>query len=156
MTRDEFLALPPSLALAVLIDNAPDIAARLEHIEAPKVPRAPKYDFAIYRKDGVQWASETDVEGLSWWRTRYLESADKGGEYEAKDRKRAKSLEAWIAWRQVERSTQWAGERNDESVVAALPSGKPRVYARKPREESTQQSYSAPQGDGLGDSDIPF
>jgi hypothetical protein len=155
VTRDEFLALPPSLALAVLLDAAPGLVAKLADIPAPKVPRAPKYDFPIYRKDGVQWASETDLEGLTFWRTLYLESANKGGEYEAKDRKRAKTLDAWIEWRKVERSTPWSGERNDDSVTAAPPSGKPRVYSRKARSEQQQESH-APHGDGLGDGDIPF
>lgn len=154
MTRDEFLALPPSLALAVLLDAAPGLVAKLADIPAPKVPRAPRYDFAIYRKEGLQWASETDLEGLTFWRNRYLESAERGGQYEAKDRKRAKTLDAWIEWRKVEPATQWSGERNDDSVTAAPPTAKPRVHRQKPRNDA-DESYAPPSG-GLGDGDIPF
>jgi hypothetical protein len=133
VTRDEFLALPPSLALGVLLDVFPSMVAKLANVEAPKVPRPPKYDFAIYRKDGIQWASETDVEGLRFWRDRYRESAEGGGQYADKDAKRMKALGFWIAWRICEPSTTWSGERQERHVTARPPSGKPEVYPRDAR-----------------------
>lgn len=161
MTRAEFLALPPSLALAVLLDAAPGLVAKLEAIPVPVRPRKPKYDFAIYRRDGVQWASETDAEGLTFWRKRYQESADKGGQYAAKDAKRVKTLDAWLAWRAAEPTAQWIGERNDEEVTARPPTSHPKVHMRKSRDgdaDSSGENNGAGGDDssGAGDPDFRF
>lgn len=146
MTRDEFLALPPSVALAVLLDAAPGLIAKLEPMPVPKIPPRPRFDFSIYRKDGLTWASECDAENLAFWRKRSQESADKGGQYAAKDAKRVKTLDAWIAWRRVEPSAQWSGERNNEVVTASPPSGRPRVHPRR-------ESGASDAGGGAGGSD---
>ena len=148
MSPDEFLALPPSLALRVLLEAAPGLVAKLADIQAPPIPRRPRFDFAIYRKDGIQWASETDAEGLGFWRKRYQESADKGGEYAAKDAKRVKAIDAWIAWRMVESSAPWSGERNDAEVTAAPPSARPRVYPKRANGSSDAAQDSAPDSSG--------
>jgi hypothetical protein len=143
VTRDEYLALPPSLALAVLLDAAPGLVAKLEAIPVPKVPRPPKYDFAIFRKDGIQWASETATDGLLFWRARYQKSADGGGEYATKDAKRVKTLDMWIAWRRIEPATPWAGERDNAAVTASPPSDRPRVYPRKSQSQSSDGGSAA-------------
>lgn len=155
MNRDEFTSLPSSIALGILWDVA-KLEDRLRDVVAPKPPRPPKYDAAIYRKDGVQWASETDVEGLRFWRGRYLESAAKGGEYAAKDQKRAAALDFWIAWRLVEPMTPWSGERNREQVTAKPPSGKPMVYPRDgaATSEAKTETKAAPNFDA--DDDYTF
>lgn len=142
MTRDEFLSLPPTVALRVLLDAFPSLEQKLAAVPKPVLARRPRYDFSIYRKDGVQWASETDIEGLSFWRKRYQESAESGSEWAAKDAKKVKNLDAWIAWRLVEPSAQWSGERNDADVIAAPPSGKPRVHPKRAR-SSTEASDDA-------------
>lgn len=148
MSPEEFLALPPSLALRVLLEAAPGLVEKLKHTEAPKIPRRPRFDFAIYRKDGVQWASETDAEGLRFWRARAQKSAEGGGEYAAKDAKRVKQLDAWLAWRSIEPSAAWSGERQDEAVTADPPSDRPRVYPRRSNGASeangSEQDNAAP------------
>lgn len=140
MTPDEFLALPPSVALRVLLEAAPGLVAKLEAIPVPKLPRKPKYDFAIYRSEGVQWASETDLEGLTFWRDLAQKSVDSGGKWAAKDAKRVKTLDAWIAWRRTEPTAQWLGERNDEQVTARPPSSHPKVHPRAQRSDSNGTS----------------
>lgn len=153
MSPDEFLALPPSMAFRVLLEAAPGLVAKLEAIPVPRVPLAPKYDFQIYRKDGVTWASECDLDNLRFWRKRSQESADKGGEYAAKDAKRVKSLDAWIAWRRVEPTAAWAGERNNEAVTAPPPSSRPRVH---PRSSNGTSAARSDDGNGSGGIDESY
>jgi hypothetical protein len=152
MTREEFIGLPASVALGILWDTSPALAAKLADIEAPKPARSPKYDAIIYRRDGIQWASETDVEGLRWWHQRYTESANGGGQYADKDAKRAKALDFWIAWRLAEPQTRWQGERNNAVVTAQPPSGKPTVYPRDQQGGQEPQRSAAPAfSDDYGD-----
>jgi hypothetical protein len=153
MTRDEFTALPASMALGLLWDVA-KLGDRLANVEAPKVPRPPKFDSAIYRRDGVQWASETDVEGLTFWRDKKRQSTDP--KYAEKDAKAAKALDYWIQWRRVEPFTPWTGERNRESVTALPPCGKPNVYPRQGGPTAPKIETPAPDfdgGDGTGTDD---
>lgn len=157
MTREEFLALPPSLALALLWDNG--FAPRLADAEAPKVPRPPKFDSAIYRKGGFQWASETELESLVYWHDRYAASAMEDSKYADKDAKRAKALSYWIAWRRVLPFAAWSGERNHERVTAALPSYEPELHQTQPRgnaDEALQPASQPSFDDGAEDDDIPF
>lgn len=152
MTRDEFLSLPPTVALRVLLDAAPKLVESLSAISMPPLPRRPRYDFAIYRKDGVQWASETDLSGLQWWRDRYQQSAEGGGQYAEKDAKRVASLDRWIAWRQAEPAERWVGERGDVDTTAAPPCAKPRVYSR----DAQRQPEPEPEQGQEASDDIPF
>ena len=96
MTRDELCALPPAMAIKIiaglLLDNSDRVVLALAEIPKPKVPLPPKYDQIIYRKDGIQYASEMDLGGLQYWHRLAVESAEGGGEYAAKDEKKAKSL----------------------------------------------------------------
>src|SRR5512139_2773515 len=114
MNRSEFTSLPVSLALGLLWDalhTHGDPALALDDAEAPKPARPPKYDSAIYRKDGVTYASEYDIEGLRFWHKRAAESAANGGQYAEKDAKQAKALAYWIAYREQNPSATWTGER---------------------------------------------
>lgn len=156
MTPDEFLALPPSLALRVLLEVAPGLVEKLKGIPVPKVPRPPRYDFAIRRKDGTQWASETDVEGLTFWRDLYQKGADKGGQYAAKDAKKVKQIDAFIAWRRADATSPWSGERNDEAITARPPSGFPRVYPRAEQASQTDDSGSFENGAAPPPTDSDF
>lgn len=162
MTRDEFCTLPASVALGILWDVA-KLGDRLGNRDAPRAPMSPKFDAPIYRSNGIQWASETDVEGLRFWHQRYLKDAESGGEYAAKDAKKAKAIGFWIEWRAAYPSAIWTGERFREVVTAKPPSNKPAVYARDDR-PATKPATTAPRfednDDALDgefdDSDIPF
>lgn len=105
------------------------------------------------------WASECDVETLSFWMKRYLESAEKGGEYAEKDRKRASSLSFWITWRLCNPTAVWSGERNREQVTASPVSDRPFVYEKEPRRDDTYEEPPV-SSDGGGDwtngSEPPF
>lgn len=167
MNRSDFTSLPLSLALGLLWDAAQDAdrittARYLEDAEAPKPARPPRFDSAIYRRDGVMYASETDLDGLRFWHKRAAESAANGGQYAEKDEKQAKALAYWIAFREQNPSAIWTGERNREQVTARAPMAKPEVYQR-----TGAPRAAAPAATGGGgfsdadygsddDSDIPF
>ena len=167
MTKEELLALPPALAVEIVIElllampGSEPLRLALAETKKPFVPQSPKYDAIIYRKDGVQYASEMDVGGLQFWHRLAVESAEGGGEYAEKDAKRAKALSFWIAWRKCNPGVPWAGERNRKHVIAAAPSSKPEVY---PREYGVEKKARDPGGytpnfdddPGAGDDDIPF
>lgn len=129
MTPDEFSKLPPAVALRALLQAVPSLAQAIASAPLPELPRRPKYDMPIYRKGSIQWASETDLAGLQWWSDRYAQSSDP--KYAEKDAKRVQTLARWIAWREVEPGARWVGVRNDDSVTAAPPSDRPRVYRLK-------------------------
>lgn len=158
MSPEEFFALPPAIALRVLYDCLDEATvAAIRDKAKPKLPLPPKYDQAIYRRDGVQWASETDLEGLLYWRKKSSESAAGGGQYADNDRKRAEALARWIAWRECYPEAAWSGERNRDNVTAEPPSSKPAVY---PRTGGGQRRAPPEPDDGFGpmpaDDDIPF
>lgn len=140
MKRSDFVRLPPSVALAILWDTVPGLAEALADKLIPEIPKPPRYDNALYRKEGLVWASEMDMESLRYWQGRYSEGAARGGQYAEMDGKRAKQLGYWIAWRLVDPYARWAGERNREKVVAEPPSGKPTVHAKQPRANGERQS----------------
>lgn len=150
MTREEFLSLPPTVALRVLLDAFPSLEQKLAAVPKPELPKRPRFDFPIYRRDGIAWASECDSENLSFWRKRYQESADKGGQYAAKDAKRVKAIDAWIAWRGIEPGAAWSGKRNDEAVTAAPPSDRPRVHPRAGSSAGASESGGTASNDSGG------
>jgi hypothetical protein len=129
VTRDEFAQLPPTIALRLLWDSL-QLDAKLAHLEPPRAPLPPKYDMRIYRKGGHCWASECDLKGLLYWHGKAVESAESGSQYAAKDKKKAASLERWIAWRNVEPAAVWTGTRDDSPATALAPSSHPEVYSR--------------------------
>jgi hypothetical protein len=141
MNRSDFTGLPTSVALGVLWDHIPELRDRLADVLVPKVPFPPKWDTMIFRSDGVQYASEMDVRGLKYFHLRSTESADK---------------EYWIAWRLVEPTARWTGERNHETVTADAPSAKPTVHPRAERSTRTTTFDDAPSGPPVEDDDIPF
>lgn len=125
MTKDEFMSLPPSLALGFLYDMHPELADR----SVPKVPGPPKFDSRSYRKDGMfVWCSEMQLESLEFWHRRHSESAAQGGQYAEKDVKRAKELEFWIRWRRAFPEQRWSGERDRSRVLAQAPSRDPEQH----------------------------
>lgn len=135
MTREELLSLPAGLALKLLTGFLADqgLDAYLASVEKPRVPRAPKWDQKIARKEGYQWTSETDLESLRYWCGKYRSGADAGTEWSERDRKNADKLSYWIAYREVFPSEPWAGERNNAVVTAAPPNRKPTVHPWGPR-----------------------
>jgi hypothetical protein len=159
VTRDQFIGLPLSVVLGIMWDMSPAMAEKLRVIEPPKLPRPPKYDSVIFRRDGVTYASEYDVEGLRYWRDMKLSSDKK--EYAEKNAKEAKALDYWIQWRMVEPYRQWSGERNRENVTAKPPSGKPEVYPRTRRGRDSSSSDAPPESEYTpsfdeDDGDVPF
>lgn len=158
MKREDFIGLPPALALGLIWDSFPGIAKALSDKLVPVAPRSPKFDGMIFRNGGHQWCSETALEGLRYWYLRYTESAERGGEWAEKDRKRAKQLTYWIEWRLIEPHTQWSGERNHERVTAAPPSDKPTVYPREERKRDSQPPSTAPrfEDNPVDDEDVPY
>ncbi len=148
MTRDEFKALPPALAIRVIVDAlGSDFAQKLAAIEAPKAPRPPKYDMRISRKGGYQWASETDLDGLKWWLARFESTAAEGGKYADKDADRAKKLSYWVNWREAYPDSPWTGQRNDEVCTAPLPTSKPTVYEWEQRRDKPLGYGGGPSSD---------
>lgn len=112
----------------------------LADIDVGKRPLPPKFDARIFRSGGFQWASETSLEGLQFWHGKAVEGAAKGGQWAAKDAKRAKDLERWIAWRRWFPNEQWQGERNNNPVTGASPADKPRVHQYDQQSNRGQQS----------------
>lgn len=156
MTKDELLALPPALALSVLVDALGEkVAERLADMKLPKVPRAPRFDAKVNRKGGFMYASEMDLESLIWWKNRFETSAADGGKYASKDAKRADQLAYWIEWRRVCPTERWTGQRNDEVATAAAPSGKPAVHEWEDRGQVPLSPKREADDDGEEDS-IPF
>lgn len=168
MNRSEFTSLPLSLALGLLWDAAQDAdrittARYLEDAEAPKPARPPRFDSAIYRRDGITWASEYDAEGLRYWRDKNAAGAENGGEYAEKNAKAAKALGYFLEWREQNPSAIWTGERNREQVTAKAPMAKPEVYPRTgaPRAAAPAATggggfSDADYGSDGDDGDIPF
>lgn len=155
MTRDEFNKLPAAMQLRVLARVVFEREA-LADINVGKKPLPPKFDLRIFRQSGFQWASETSLEGICFWHAKAAQGAASGSQWAAKDAKRAKDLERWMAWREWFPSEQWQGERNDNSVTGSPPADRPRVYQLEQRNESNggggrnQQSAPPPEEDDGG------
>jgi hypothetical protein len=159
MTREEFAALPAPIALGLLYDIA---AARLASVEAPQVPRAPKFDSRVSRKGGMfTWASEMLCADLEFWRKRNAD-ASSDPKYAEKNAKQAKALSYWVAYRTACPSDVWTGERDRQKVRAEPPSREPRLHAWESRGAPASES-SQTSGGGFADADyagddedIPF
>jgi hypothetical protein len=153
MTHEEFTRLPLALALDVLYRALGSEARQsITTQDVPERPRPPKFDRAIYRKGGVQWASETSAGSLGYWLQLAKTSAVSGGPYAAKDAKQASALSMWLAWRVVNPTECWRGTRGDVEVTAAPPSDKPATYER-----DAVPARQAPTSVGWDDSgDIPY
>jgi len=131
VTRDEFLSLPPAIALRVLFDAIGDDDTRraIAEAECPEEPRRPKFDRRIFRQGGIQYASETDLEGLRFWHGKALEPPS-DPKYAEANRKQAEELARWIAWREWYPNVAWSGERDGKRGQAKPPSAKPALHPR--------------------------
>lgn len=153
MDREQFNKLPLSMQVARIVDALPpDMLARVLQGEAPKVPRSPKYDYKLWRKGGYCWASEMNLDSLRYWHKKAAESAVSGGQYADKDAKKAKQLDYWIAWREVEPDARWRGERDHDVVTAAAPSRDPEIHSR----DATPSADPSGGSDFADDDSIPF
>lgn len=153
MTPEEFLSLPPGVALRVLFDCLDEgTVAALGAQEPLKAPLPPMYDQAIYRSGGVQWASETDLEGLRFWHKRALEPPS-DPKYTEANRKRAESLARWITWREWFPDTAWSGKRDGKDGVARSPTRYPKLHVRDGAPPRRQESTD---GELDPNADIPY
>jgi len=152
MILDEFFSLPVALQIKTLLLAAPTLADKLVLMEAPRVPRPPAFDQRIRCKNGFMWASETDLNGLHYWRDAALKPGNP--EYAEKNAKQAKSLEYWIAWRECSPTEQWHGERFHEQIKAEAPSSKPRIYEWEERGAAPAAIGGASDGFGGGSDDF--
>ncbi len=140
MTRDEFIALPPAVALRILFDALDEeTAATVLKTAKEKLPLPPQWDLMIFRSGGFQWASETDLEGLQYWLGKYEKEAEAGGEYAEPNRKRALNMKRWVVWRMSFPDTVWHGKRGKKEVWAKPPTHDPKQYERKNNGGQTQR-----------------
>ncbi len=126
MTRDEFAALPPAIALGLIWDVASD---RLKRMPCPRVPGPPKYDGRLKRGTGFVWFSELDLDSLEYWWAKNRDGAAAGGEWAERNGKTAATLEKWVAWRRLYPYEQWRGIRGEERAIARMPEREPVVNA---------------------------
>lgn len=142
MTRGQLLMLPPALALAVIYDCLDESTiAAISAKEPPVVPKQPRFDLALYGRDGVTFASECDLSQIDWHMGRAKTSAESGGQYAEKDAKKLEKLKEWRFWRAVNPTAIWVGKRGDaENVIAAPPSSRPQSYPRSGGSGSSNHS----------------
>lgn len=133
MNRNEFARLPPAIALAILFDCLDEgTVEALKAKVAPEAPSPPRFDLGLYGSNGITFASECSLKQIDWHLDRALKSAEGGGQYAEKDAIKAKKLREWRIWRGCFPGSVWVGKRGDEdAVVAAPPSDRPRVYPRQ-------------------------
>jgi len=141
MTRDELLALPPVLAIKVIYDCLDEETIKAITAKEPiKAPQQPRFDFALYSSGGNSFASECTLKQLDWHIDRAKKSVAEGGQWAEKDAKKLEKLTEWRRWRGCNPTVIWVGKRGDEeSVVAAPPSDRPRVYQRAGGQRRQQQ-----------------
>jgi hypothetical protein len=172
MTKDEFTALPPAIALGVIFDAMPGLASA----GVPQLPRSQKYDGKLSRKGGTYcWMSEMNLESLIYWENLKRTSSTNGSQWAEKDKKTADALAYWVGWRRVFPTEPWSGMRNDERVTAAPPSRDPALHqwdgsgrrngggTSKPTESyddgpaaPAAANYSDADYGGAGGDDLPF
>ena len=148
LTRAQFIHLAGQLYDALDGGSAQGAAAPMGD------GRAPKFDTSIARKGGmVQYASETDLSGLIFWKGR-ADEPPSDPKYAESNAKQSKALSYWIAYRQAEPSAVWSGERNRQPVTARPPSAKPETYPRGEQQAAAPVSAVADNFDETDD--IPF
>jgi hypothetical protein len=132
MTLKELLALPPVLAIKVIYDCLDEgTIAAIKAKPAIKAPQQPRFDFALYSNGGNTYASECTLKQLDWYIERCNKSIAEGGQYVEQNKKQLEKLSEWRRWRGCNPTVIWCGKRgDDEGVVAAPPSDRPRVYPR--------------------------
>lgn len=124
--------LPPALALAVIYDCLDEETVKaITAKEAPKPPKQPRFDYALYGSSGISFASECDVAQLDWHAARARKSVAEGGQWAERDKKKLEKLQEWRYWRILNPSAIWCGKRGDaENTIAAPPSNRPQQYPR--------------------------
>jgi hypothetical protein len=132
MTRAELLALPPVLAIKVIYDCLDEETVKAISAKEPiKAPQQPRFDLPLFGSAGVSYASECSLSQIDWHMERAKKSVDSGGQWAEKDAKRLAKLAEWRTWRGCNPTVIWVGKRGDEEgVVAAPPSARPRQYPR--------------------------
>ncbi len=155
MNKDEFLKLPPRMALGYAWD-ALRLDDLLRTVQAPRTPLPPKYDLKVYRKGGHVWASEMTLESLEYWHKKAKESAASGGKYAEKDAKKASNLERWINWRQCDPDSRWSGERDHDRVTAAAPSREPQLHESGTKPAAGDEPFTPAPGEPDEFGDVPF
>lgn len=144
MTKEQFLALPPIVALGLVYDMA---AAKLSPMPLPEYAKPPRYDGRLSKKGGFVWMSEMTLDDLTWWEAKKRESSAAGTQYSEKDGKSADTLAKWIAWRRIEPTAIWSGTRGDDRATAAPPSRDPVVHKWGPRSEQKSTSDGGQQSE---------
>jgi hypothetical protein len=141
MTLAELLALPPVLAIKVIYDCLDEATVAAITAKAPIVaPLQPRFDFALYGSGGASYASECSLRQIDGHIERAKKSVAEGGQWAAKDAKKLEALAVWRKWRGCNPTVIWVGKRGDEeAVVAAPPSARPRVYPRQGGNGGQQQ-----------------
>ena len=152
MTKEQFCALPPALALSLVWDAMQLQSTALGTMPEPKRAGPPRYDMRVYRKGGHCWASEMNLDSLRYWHRKATEGAASGSKYAEKDAKKAKQLDYWIAWRAIEPETAWNGTRDNAATFAAPPSRDPTIYSR----DAQPTGDPEPEPSATEDDDIPF
>jgi hypothetical protein len=180
VTEAEFLALPLATRWEVVYRLLHD---RLVTLPSPTVsptepspsdpirrlppPRPPRFDSKLRRRGGFQFASESEVSSLEWFRARAAESAEAGGRYSDQDHKLAAELAYWIAWRSAHPAECWVGIRNGQRVKAQPPSRDPEIHpwpsrgpahldVRDDDREATRGFSDADYAPRPDDEEIPF
>lgn len=132
MTLAELLALPPVLAIKVIYDCLDEATvAAIAAKEPIRAPQQPRFDFALWGRNGNSYASECTLKQLDWHINRAKTSVESGGQWAERDKKRIEKLTEWRRWRGCNPTVIWVGKRGDEeATVAAPPSDRPREYPR--------------------------
>ena len=118
--------------------------------------RAPKFDTSIARKGGrVQFASETDLAGLIFWKGR-ADEPPTDPKYVESNAKQSKALSYWIAYREANPDGAWTGERHRVTITARPPCAKPDTYERGEVQTPAQGGGPEASYTDADDGDIPF
>ncbi len=122
---EQFLALPSAMAMRLMLQAMPAmVTKKILEMEIPQVPRCPKYDFKLWRKDGYyQWGSETQVNSLQFFLER--ENSNTNPDYAESSAKKAKALQYWVDFRLVDPMSAVRIIRDKDEVNAEAPQYKP-------------------------------
>lgn len=148
MTKDEFLSLPPNVALGLIYDVSAAVQKAIGATEKPRGPLPPKYDHRLRRKNQrYVWASEASLESLAWELGRARSEASEGGQWAEKAAKNAETLTRWVNWRTWYPHDRWSGTRGNNEVHALPPSKHPAMHSWEPRDPAPANRGDAYEGD---------
>lgn len=150
MTREEFLSLPPNIALGLIYDVSAAVQKAITEKEKPRSNLPPKFDSRLRRKNQrYVWASEATLESLTWELGRAKAEASEGGQWAEKAAKNAETLQRWVNWRTWEPMARWQGTRGNNEVHAMPPSKHPAMHDWEKRE--AKPAAAPPRGDAYED-----